>query len=103
MSVLKEAEETLAAGYIPWRKTDLFNRLYVLNDHANKIFLYILENFSEDYSKLPPELGQTVREMANSLDQKNKNESVPKKILQPEEMDEKVVQLFTKIMMRMPS
>ena len=39
---LKEAEETLAAGYISWRKTDLFNQLYACNDHANKIFLYIL-------------------------------------------------------------
>ena len=42
MSVLNEAEETLAVGYIPWKKTDLFNRLYVLNDHANTIFLYVI-------------------------------------------------------------
>ena len=47
MQVLKEAEETLAAGYIPWRNTEIFKRLVVLNDHANKIFLYILQNFSE--------------------------------------------------------
>ena len=39
-------------------------------------------------SKFPPELGEFVRELANSLDPKNKNESVPKKILLPEEMDE---------------
>ena len=97
MSGLKEAEETLAAGYIPWRNTDIFNRLVVLNDHANKIFLYILQNFSETNVKFPPELGEFVRELANSLDPKNKNESVPKKILLPEEMDESVVQLFTKI------
>ena len=97
MSVSKEAEETLAAGYIPWRKTDLFNRLYVFNDHANKIFLYILENFSEVQSKLPPELGQTIREMTISLDSKDKNNWVCKKILQPEVMNENVAALFKKI------
>ncbi|MFB5285219.1 FUSC family protein [Peribacillus sp. Hz7] len=98
MSVLKEAEETLVAGYIPWKNTDLFNRLYILNGHANTMFLYILENFSENNFKIPSELGETVREIANSLDQKkNKRKGVFKKILQPEELDEKVARLFTKI------
>lgn len=97
MSVLKEAEETLAAGYIAWRTTDLFNRLYVLNEHANKIFLYILENFSEDHSKLPLELGQTLREMTTSLENKDKNKLAWKKILQPEVMNENVAALFKKI------
>jgi uncharacterized membrane protein YccC len=97
MSVLKEADETLAAGYIPWRKTELFNRLYVLNDHANQIFLYILENFSENNSTLPPELGQTIREMTKSLDKKNTSIGICKKILQPEGMKENVAVLFKKI------
>ncbi|NHC41480.1 FUSC family protein [Bacillus sp. MM2020_1] len=97
MSVLKEAEETLAEGYISWRTTDLFNRLYVLNNHANKLFLFILENFSESNSNIPPELGQTVREMAYSLGQKDKSERVSQKILQPVDMDEKVIHLFTKV------
>ncbi|MFL6562987.1 MAG: FUSC family protein, partial [Bacillus sp. (in: firmicutes)] len=97
MSVLREAEETLAAGYIPWRTTDHFNRLYVLNNHANKIFLYVVEKFSESQFNIPPQLGQTVREMAGSLGQKDKRERLSKKILQPVEMDEKVVDLFTKV------
>lgn len=95
MSVLKEAEETLAAGYIPWCTTDRFNRLYLLNGHANKIFLYVLENFSEVHSNIPQELSQTVREMAHSLDRKNNGESIFNRILQPSVMDEKVAQLFT--------
>ncbi|WP_045521449.1 FUSC family protein [Neobacillus niacini] len=97
MSGLKEAEQTLAVGYIPWRNTDIFNRLVILNDQANTIFLYVLENFSKTHVKLPPELGEFIREIANSLDLKNKSESVSKKILLPEEMDESVLQLFTKI------
>ena len=67
----------------------MFNRLYVCNDHANKIFLYILENFSEDHSKLPPEFGQTIREIANSLGHKDKRKQVHKEILLPERMNEK--------------
>ncbi|MBM7651186.1 FUSC family protein [Neobacillus cucumis] len=97
MSDLKEAEETLAVGYIPWRNTDIFNRLVILNDHANTIFLYVLENFSKTNVKLPPELGVFIREIAHSLDLKNKNESVAKKILLPEKMDEAVLELFKKI------
>jgi hypothetical protein len=97
MSVLIEADETLSAGYISWRKTDLFNRLYVLNEHANQIFLYILENFSENHSTLPSELGQTIREMTISLDNKDKNKRVSKKVLQPGGMNEKVAALFTKV------
>ena len=97
MSVLKEAEETLLAGSISWRQTDLFKRLYVLNDHANKLFLYILENFSEGSSSIPAEVGESVRHLAHSLNQKTQSESVVKKILQPEEIDQKIVQLFEKI------
>jgi hypothetical protein len=97
MSSLKEAEETLAVGYIPWRNTDIFNRLVILNDHANTIFLYVLENFSKTNAKLPPALGGFIREMAQSLELKNKNEHVSKISLLPEKMDESVLQLFKQI------
>ncbi|WP_245843807.1 FUSC family protein [Oceanobacillus rekensis] len=96
MSVLHEADETLAAGYISWRETEIFKRLYVLKDHANTIFMYALDNFSESREKLPPELGDTIRGFAVSIDQK-KGESVSGKILQPNEMDENVSRLFAKI------
>ncbi|AXI08310.1 FUSC family protein [Oceanobacillus zhaokaii] len=95
MSVLREADETLTKGYISWRETDLFKRLYLLNQHANKIFIYITEHFIDTQEKLPQELGQTVRELANSFDKKNK--IVYEKIPQPSEMDEAVSQLFAKI------
>lgn len=95
MSVLREADETLTAGYIPWRKTDLFKRLYLLNQSANNLFMYIIEHFADSQEKLPQELGQTVRELAKSFDQKNK--AVYKKILQPDQMDDAVKQLFEKV------
>jgi len=95
MSAMQEAEDTLVAGYIPWQKTDLFNRLYVLNDHANKIFMYINENFAERNPKMPTELGESVRMLANSIDQKNKN--VFKEIHQPEQINVATARLFSKI------
>lgn len=96
MSVLKEAEETLAAGYISWREDNLFKRLYVLNDHANVIFLYVLEHFSKKSAQVPPELGEAVREIAYSMDRKKK-QATPKRILQPNDMDESVAALFVAV------
>ena len=92
---MKEAEDTLAAGYIPWRVTDLFKRLYVVNNHANMIYMYITEHFANRSSKIPLELSASVRKLANSLDPNH--ESDTKKILQPEQMDEATAQLFSKI------
>ena len=95
MEALKEGEETLAAGHIPWRVTEHFKRLYVLNNHAHEIFLYIIENFSEKSAILPAEAGDSVRNIVHSLDKKMN--IVPKKILLPKEMDDDVFQLFSKI------
>ena len=95
MSDLRDAEESIVAGYIPWRKTDTFKRLYVLNDYANELFLYIIENFAEKDTKMPKELGETVRVLANSIDQRDPRHFVC--IHQPEQMDESIVQLFSKI------
>lgn len=96
VSVLNEADETLTAGHIPWRETNLFKRLYLLNNHANKIYLYIIDHFDDAQKKLPEELGKTVREIAKSFDYKKKT-SVTEKVPQPDEMDEEVSQLFTKV------
>ncbi|MHC0038327.1 FUSC family protein [Pseudoneobacillus sp. C159] len=95
MSVLREADETIAAGYIPWRETDLFKRLFLLNQHANNIFMYINEYFIDAQDKLPKELGQSVRELADSFNRKNKG--VYEKILQPSEINIEVSRLFAKI------
>lgn len=90
---MKEAEDTLAAGYIPWRVTDLFKRLYVVNNHASIIYMYITEHFANQSSKVPLELSASVRKLANSLDPNY--ESDGKKILQPEQMDQSTARLFS--------
>jgi uncharacterized membrane protein YccC len=93
MSVLNESDETLTIGYIPWQETEIFKRLYLLNNHANKIFIYIIDYFFNAKEQLPPELGKMVRAIANSFHHKEK-EGAYKGLFQPREIDEDVSQLF---------
>ena len=95
MEVLNESEETLSASYIPWRTTDMFNRLYLLNIDANKLFITVVENFSNADAPLPKELGESTRMLANSLNKREKREKTS--VLQPEEMEVQVSQLFSTI------
>ncbi|MEH7239026.1 FUSC family protein [Bacillus sp. JJ1562] len=95
MEVLNESEETLSASYIPWRTTDMFNRLYLLNMYANELFITVVESFSNADAALPKELGQSTRLLAHSLNKRQSREKV--KILQPEKMEKQVSQLFTTI------
>ncbi|MCU9612753.1 FUSC family protein [Caldibacillus lycopersici] len=96
MSVLNEADETLAAGYIPWRVTNQFSRLFVLKTHANGIFLHVMEHFKNATEHLPAEIGESLRNIANSLGEKTSNEAW-KKIIQPESVQPTVALLFSKI------
>ncbi len=95
MEVLNESEETLSAGYIPWRTSDMFNRLYLLNMYANELFIMVVENFSNAEATLPKELGQSTRMLANSLNKRQILETTH--ILQPEKMELQVNQLFSTI------
>jgi len=97
MAELNEAESTLVAGHIPWRITDMYKRLYLLKNHANTIFLYVVENFSNEKSGIPPELAEAVRYIAKSIDTDMKHLESYTDIIQPEDVDPKVAQLFTKI------
>ena len=58
VSALKESEETLLIGYIPWKNSFFFNRLSLLNEEANKLFLEMLELYSNRNTKLPKELSE---------------------------------------------
>ncbi|SFE37384.1 Uncharacterized membrane protein YccC [Lentibacillus persicus] len=97
MSVLKEAEDTLAAGYIPWRTTDLFNRLYILTDHANVIFTYIVNHFANRETALPGELAESLRILAESIETKPKHGRAAPKVNRQDSDDEAVATLYSKI------
>ncbi|WP_158595118.1 FUSC family protein [Oceanobacillus piezotolerans] len=97
MSALTEADETLAAGYIPWRETNIFKRLYVLNKHANSMFLYIIHHYADrNTTPLPEELVQSIKTISYSLDKKQLK-NISKNILQPSEMEKDVQHLFEMI------
>lgn len=91
---LKDTKGILLAGYISWRSTDLYKRLILLNEHANNILLEILESYDEESEKLPSELSLSIKGVAHAID--HEMESLLQ-IRQPEETDEVVSRLFTKI------
>ncbi len=91
---MKQAEDTLLAGFSNRRSPDMLKRLFLLNDQANVIFLEALELSLHKKVVLPPELGQSVRALADSIASKTKNES---KILQPDQMELEVAKLFVEI------
>ncbi|MED1469916.1 FUSC family protein [Bacillus salipaludis] len=93
MTVFKEAEETLTAGYISWRKTDLFQRLYLLHNHANLIFMTVLENIPEEHTKLPPKMGESIRNIAQSFEQIGRGE----KDVEQKNMDQSINTIWTRI------
>lgn len=92
---LNTAENTLSEGYITWRVSDQYKRLVLLNDHANNIFLYILEHKDEKSEKLAKELGDSVRTLTTSI--KEKNNRVVSRIRLPGEMDKVTMDLFSKV------
>lgn len=76
---LRESEEILAIGYIPWKVSFMFNRLFLLNKHANKIFLEMLELHSNGRSKLPKELIEMVRKLGMGINLKDEESIIIEK------------------------
>ncbi|MDY0395060.1 FUSC family protein [Virgibacillus halophilus] len=91
---MKQADNTLLAGYSPKHVTNEYKRLVLLYERANTIFLRGLEFSANRNEPLPPELGQSVRALANTIGSGRKNEAV---IFQPKDADEVIADLFTTI------
>ena len=71
VNALREAEEILLTGYIPWKNSFLFNRLYLLNEEGNKLFLEMLELHVNKNKKLPKEFSNIIRRLAMAIDFKD--------------------------------
>ncbi|KZL90312.1 FUSC family protein [Clostridium magnum] len=71
VNALKESEEILTIGYMPWKISFLFNRLFLLNNYANKMFLEMLELHSNSKNKLPKELIGMIRKLSTGINLKN--------------------------------
>ncbi len=70
ISALRAAEETLAAGYIPWYPTEHFTRLRYLTLHANSLFITLYEDFANEKSPLPTEQIAAVDKVLHYLNTK---------------------------------
>nr|WP_106779746.1 FUSC family protein [Lysinibacillus timonensis] len=97
MSTLKEAGQTLRSGYIPWSNNSNYNYLYVLNDYANKIFLFVVEHFKDSHEKIPNNFGDCLRIIANLIESKNREDDASILLPHPEKMDEKSALLYLEI------
>ncbi|MGE7665657.1 FUSC family protein [Ureibacillus composti] len=98
MSSLKEADQTLTVGNNPWHTKDIYKRLIVLNIFANKIFLYVVDEFDECKESLSSEFGEAVRIIAGLIESGSiVNDSLNNNLPHPNEMDEKSTLLFMEI------
>ncbi|KGR78357.1 FUSC family protein [Ureibacillus manganicus] len=97
MATLKEASEILTSGYLPWRRTDIFNRLYVLSNYAHKIFLFVVENFQKSNEKIPLQTGESLRLIAKLIDSNNLQDDATIQLPHPKSMEEKSALLFMEI------
>lgn len=99
MVTLKEASETISAGYHPWSNRELYYRLFLLNNYANKIYLYTIEQkLITRGVVIPVELSDSLRKLAEIIGSKNMLASAAIiHFSQPQEMDGKIAQLFIEL------
>lgn len=71
VNALKESEETLSIGYVSWKNSFLFNRLVLLNEYANKLFLEMLELYSNKNTKIPKDFGEMIRKLSMGVELKD--------------------------------
>lgn len=67
VSVLRETEELLTNGYRPWKNSFLFNRLVLLNEHANMLFLEMLKISVNTHEKVPVEIIEQIKKIPLSI------------------------------------
>lgn len=58
------------AGYISWKNSFVFNRLLLINEHANKLFLEMLELSCDKSIKLPDEISDYIKTLSEGIDLK---------------------------------
>ncbi len=67
VNALKDSDETLLIGYIPWKNSSTFDRLALLNELANKLFMEMLDLTYKGQTKLPKEFSEMIRELSKGI------------------------------------
>jgi uncharacterized membrane protein YccC len=94
ISTLNQAKSILLAGYSPRITSDLWKRLFLLNEQANAIYLAVVDLDSREKGPFPSQIGQSILAVAETIGTKQQNS---RKILQPVQMDQEIEELFSKI------
>lgn len=76
MAVLKETEETLSAGQLPWSPSETYTRLLHLAYESNEYLLYLGNNYANSSKSLPPEVIKVLEEITHSIKCKLKTPTV---------------------------
>lgn len=78
ITILRETEDLLTSAYTPWKNSTLFNRLVLLNEHANMLFLEMLKISVNTQEKLPIEIIEQIKKIQISIKDSESKESVIK-------------------------
>ena len=92
VNALRESEEILTIGYIPWKVSFVFNRLFLLNQHANKMFLEMLEIHSISEDRLPKELINMIKALPIGINLKDEE------TIKIEKLNEKLDERYNKLL-----
>ncbi len=77
MAALKEADETLIAGQLPWSPSETYTRLLHLAVEANEYMLYLGNHCAHATESLPIEVTEYLKNISNNL-KKNLKDYQPK-------------------------
>ncbi len=73
---LKNVETTLSSGYISWRSSEFFKRLFILKNKAHSIWGDILELESLGKIGIAPEIIELLNQITQSLIQKSQSKEI---------------------------
>ena len=98
MAILKEASETIASGYIPWSQNDDYLHLMVLNNFANKIYLFsVEEKLTGQKDIIPVEIVESLYLLSKMISSKKMHDASLTDLPHPDVMDEKIAQIYIEL------
>lgn len=93
VKTLKETEEILAIGHMPWKESAFFERLVLLNEQANFLFLELSKIHSNKNQTLPKELTERIKKISSYLPINDKTE-IEKKQIQHDEIYTELLEII---------
>jgi len=87
VNALNASEETLLSGHISWKKSLIFNKLVLLDEQANNLFLEMLEISYHSDMRFPKKLSEALRKISKRAELIDK-EAVKINLVLPESKGE---------------